>query len=177
VIAIAPTAVTASPGLTLVHLDVQDCDGGSIALRPPKQPSGFAGGAAMALLEELLRLQSNDRRVTDVLEQWSRYSTPPETTRRGIVADASSRMPSSTYSQGEEGFWRPSTPDKRRSLVFLTVLTVIAGTIGVVIAAADHQLLAGYSILVPDPVVADLTDLHGGPPPSEPPSATPTSMH
>lgn len=40
----------------------------SIALLAPKQPSGLDREAAMALLEELQRLQSNDRRVIRLLD-------------------------------------------------------------------------------------------------------------
>jgi hypothetical protein len=41
----------------------------SIVLLAPKQPSGLDREAAMALLEELQRLQGKDRRVTHLLEQ------------------------------------------------------------------------------------------------------------
>ncbi len=41
----------------------------SIALLAPRQPSGLDREAAMALLEELQRLQSNDRRVIRLLDQ------------------------------------------------------------------------------------------------------------
>ena len=41
----------------------------SIALLAPKQPSGLDREAAMALLEELQRLQSNDRRVIRLLDE------------------------------------------------------------------------------------------------------------
>ena len=41
----------------------------SIALLAPKQPSGLDREAAMALLEELQRLQSKDRRVVRLLDE------------------------------------------------------------------------------------------------------------
>jgi hypothetical protein len=41
----------------------------SIVLLAPKQPSGLDREAAMALLEELQRLQTKDRRVTGLLDQ------------------------------------------------------------------------------------------------------------
>ena len=41
----------------------------SIALLAPKQPSGLDREAAMALLEELQRLQTNDRRVVRLLDE------------------------------------------------------------------------------------------------------------
>ena len=41
----------------------------SIALLAPKQPSGLDREAAMALLEELQRLQTNDRRVIRLLDE------------------------------------------------------------------------------------------------------------
>lgn len=41
----------------------------SIALLAPRQPSGLDREAAMALLEELQRLQNEDRRVNALLDQ------------------------------------------------------------------------------------------------------------
>jgi len=41
----------------------------SIVLLAPRQSSGLDREAAMGLLEELQRLQSNDRRVSKLLEQ------------------------------------------------------------------------------------------------------------
>lgn len=41
----------------------------SIALLAPKQPSGLDREAAMALLQELQRLKSKDRRVVSLLDE------------------------------------------------------------------------------------------------------------
>ena len=41
----------------------------SITLLTPRQPSGLDREAAIALLEELQRLQSKDRRVTQLLDE------------------------------------------------------------------------------------------------------------
>lgn len=41
----------------------------SITLLFPKQPSGLDREAAIALIEELQRMQSKDRRVTELIEQ------------------------------------------------------------------------------------------------------------
>jgi hypothetical protein len=43
----------------------------SITLLSPRQPSGLDREAAMALIEELQRMQSKDRRVTELIDQIS----------------------------------------------------------------------------------------------------------